>query len=223
MNTSLIVLNLLFIIFFTLKKFYTSTQRHPDTLQFIHIPKCSGSSVEETYQELNWGRYFHLSTTQKIHSELYRPCSFWHDDEMIPYYFGGFKRFCIIRDPFDRILSEYKYNGLPDNSSVLNKTLAVWQHKVNKDRYFLDNHLCPQSNFAKYCHHILILDKDIDMNLEKLLKSYNLPWKPLMKVNESRQYVNITRDSISPMNKEWIRKIYQKDFEMLNYYNELSE
>ena len=83
-----------------------------DTLQFIHIPKVAGESIEETYIEREWGRRggkFFLS--QNKQQNCHGQCSFWHNHDNYIHKMSC-KTFCVVRDPVDRIISSYKY-GIP--------------------------------------------------------------------------------------------------------------
>ena len=73
-------------------------------LEFTHIPKNAGTSIENAGKKAGicWGR-FSLFHNRKM-------CSTWHQPPRINKdLHQGKKTFCVIRDPKERIVSEYRY------------------------------------------------------------------------------------------------------------------
>jgi hypothetical protein len=80
-----------------------------DDLEFIHIPKTGGTSMEKFGLKIGkkWGMH-------KFWGNIYQyalPCAPWH---IPPHFFlknpyAGKQVFCIFRDPWKRILSEFRY------------------------------------------------------------------------------------------------------------------
>ena len=91
---------------------------------YIHIPKTGGTSVEQ-------------SLIQVHHPEIVKPVAFWPDDLKEAFVVGNssnqhwsldmfdkytdYRSFCTVRNPFDRIVSEYIYihNGYNMSRSPL--------------------------------------------------------------------------------------------------------
>jgi hypothetical protein len=139
-------------------------------LEFIHIPKTAGTSVEDFGLENNikWGRY-----NKKYLNENYKLCSNWHS----PNFKYKKNNFTIIRNPYDRIISEYFYRKtkVPFINWLNN---IIKKFKVNK--YVFDCHLLPQSEYVydkngnKKIEHIIYMDQNMLNNLDILFKKYNL-------------------------------------------------
>lgn len=69
----------------------------PHKLLFIHIPKNAGTSVSQAFRMENFG---HFTIEQ---------CK----DQISPKLWQEFHKFCIVRNPFDRIVSCYEYARMP--------------------------------------------------------------------------------------------------------------
>jgi hypothetical protein len=81
-------------------------------LEFIHIPKAAGTTVEDSAnsQGVFWGRFGNLSR------ELWwngTGCAWWHVptylQDVAPAWFQAKEKFCVTREPYDRMISEYRY------------------------------------------------------------------------------------------------------------------
>ena len=184
-------------------------------LYFIHIPKTAGTSIAHVFhdglnKEIGYGYYRYknkhikskdiLDDNLKIKEIL--NISTWHipfsflNKKYMNNIFNKYTLFAIIRNPFDRIVSEYGfwiryynnnkhkdyakdtlkmlkeiYETLEVNPANLNKFI----HKIldNKYKYDLDGHLIPM---YKYTHiknnHELILICDI-LRYENLNNDFN--------------------------------------------------
>lgn len=190
-------------------------------LELVHIPKTAGRSLLETYPECQWmGKKSDLSTVvNKIphYFEQKRPCNFWHHHELIQPLYVDAKKFCVIRDPVDRLVSEYKHRKLPDDVGFFNHVVKRWRKEVEVNPFMLDNHLRPQHLFAEQCDHVVMLDKDFENNLYNLLKQYGIPPKPLHHIG-SEPYQHVNRHCLSKKNLAWVHSYYKKDFEMCEIY-----
>ena len=119
---------------------------------FIHIPKTGGTTFTDVMTELGWEPSFcirgkslseltHLKTTpQHYHARLLKRTLNLKEFDL---------QLAIIRQPFDRIKSEYYWqnrknkNHLPDPGIWLKTTIKNYK----KDKYIYDNHIRPQRQF----------------------------------------------------------------------------
>mmetsp|Transcript_49454 Transcript_49454/g.90931 ORF Transcript_49454/g.90931 Transcript_49454/m.90931 type:complete len:326 (-) Transcript_49454:19-996(-) len=95
-----------------------AAQLHPvdGGLEFIHIPKNAGTTIEATALSYGvlWSNLRHVHTRQ-----LPFPCAWYHVPRFLqehsPQQFLDKETFCITRDPYDRLVSEYVYRLSPDH------------------------------------------------------------------------------------------------------------
>ena len=126
----------------------------PHKTIFIHIPKCAGQSIEETFLNdigLDWCKHRHLfgcfkkPSTQSdnfpnrlAHLTAYE---YFDLDFVNKEIFSQFYKFSIVRDPLDRIVSAWKdltksidYNKKNINFFILN----ILPKYINKKIFFLE-------------------------------------------------------------------------------------
>ena len=127
---------------------------HPYRSVFIHIPKTGGISVEHVFLRLvglTWDtraplllrgnddpakgppRLAHLKATE------YVSCGYLTREQ-----FDGYFKFSFVRNPWDRMVSEYKYRGHP-----MRMTFKTWLFEHLPAPSFTDAycHLVPQHEF----------------------------------------------------------------------------
>jgi hypothetical protein len=182
-------------------------QRMTRPLFFIHIPKCAGSTVEVTYPCMSWGRNMHCSDELM---NYVRARSTWHDHVLVPTMPGD--TFCVVRDPLDRLLSEYKHNKSLDCVATMNRALELMCTLAQT--YALDNHLRPQSSFARHATHVVALPR-LQEGLDQLLPRYGIRSVPLLKSNVSRSYTHVTRANVAARVLRRVRRTYACDYALL--------
>ena len=200
--------------------------------KFIHITKTGGTSIEEFGIKLGikWGKY------DKIFYDNFKTDEYWHtplcyfDIEIIKRY----KWFCIVRNPYDRILSELNFlvkaNFIKHNREDINLYLKnilqniLIENKLNKE-FIEDNKLCYKFHFVPQYFYI---SNEINTNNFKIIKFENLNKEVNnffreIKIeenfniheNKSEKYFSI--ENLTIQNIKLINKIYKKDFELFNY------
>lgn len=215
-------------------------------LNFIHIPKTGGTFIELLGKKanINWSYYWFISN--KNYWKQYtnkKYCSSWHlppkyfNKTFNYYYNNNTKLFCIVRNPYKRILSEYFHyfwfwNGIHFkklnnnqlnkkycNINLLNKIILNWLND-RKGGHMHDCHLLPQyfyvydDNNNKICDNIIQFDNfinEIDILFETFYGNNSLIYKIL---NENKKNKRMSKkicnnDSISIYNfsKEVIHMI----------------
>ena len=194
---------------------------HSKKCIFIHIPKTAGTSIEQfirnkgkNYLELigvQYNRSLHHLTAHEI-------------KKMYPYQFNIYYKFAIIRNPYDRLLSEYYWTPVKGLGYKSGKTKADFLYNVinivSKSKYS-DNiyfdHFIPQHMFVYEGKNLLVdqLFKFESLDLASTVIQKNLdihePFPVLNKTDSSNRIYWTQRQ------KEKIYELYKKDFIMFNY------
>ena len=77
---------------------------------FIHIPKCGGSSISRIFQKNNWDVSFFFKDKSLSEIQYLKSSSQHYHGEIIKNIFDISKfnkTFTIVRNPFNRLKSEY--------------------------------------------------------------------------------------------------------------------
>jgi hypothetical protein len=211
-------------------------------LHFIHIPKTGGSAVSSylrakgqvalySRESVGWSK----STPQHMEAATHRV--------LLPEGFADHS-FAILRDPLDRLLSEYRYRAtrrhdagdLPDSiapgdeltvefdwGEEFRGTFDEWVKKVflgaMKDAYLCDNHIRPQTDFVDQKAKIFLFED----GLERVLQ-----WIDLV-TDTQRASVNLDRNGSSKFSIEMrddtrrmISVFYRKDYEFIKKFKAAS-
>ncbi len=189
-------------------------------LQFIHIPKTGGTSIEDSAKKegVLWGRYNNdlkgmLNGKTKWHTPPYKLKNIYFNKDIIP--------FTIVRNPYTRLVSEFNYElnyrkALFSKYNDINEFVKTLDNSKEFDRMnnICDNHLLPQTQYTKNVKEILYFE-NLNNDFRKLLKKYNYPNIKLLHKNKSK-----SKFTINDLNEESIniiRKIYKDDFKKLGY------
>lgn len=182
-------------------------------LIFVHIPKNAGTTIEDVAAEggIFWGRN-QLPGRQLMPDG--RWCTEWHVPPHLltgynPYASSNAEVFCVTRDPWKRIVSEYMYElgegytspELPhlhdgpectvEGFNTFVEGALTW---VNAGyRYDYDCHLVPQSEYIEgpdgqqWCNHVLpITDLTDAFNGLMIEHGISLRMAPYDKANSAR-------------------------------------
>mgnify|MGYP006086721511 CR=1 FL=1 len=216
------VLLIFFICILTLRQ--TRPNSIEKFMEFIHIPKNAGTAIENVAKEkgVRWGRF------KPEHREFMDEniCNYWH---IPPKRFkeGNFYQrddsFCVIRNPFSRIISEYAYRHSNQPKKNNAKDLNDWIEKVlTKDNVNtkggMDCHLFPQHDYVYddvndvyTCHNILRFEH-LEDDFNDLMKKENYDLKLNKKDNTTN--FGLTEKQINSKNRALITTLYARDFEL---------
>ena len=171
-----------------------------DELVFLHIPKTGGTSLSNAYGRMFIGRNYTKS------AKAVGCTSYWHIPprrfEKNPY--EGKKVFCVVRDPVDRAISEFKmrfHDDLksPDVVSRMNTWLGDGARGSGGgikghgpwNRGGLDCHMVPQyayvwgSDGTRTCDHVIRFENGT------LLDDYNHILKMYKTVPKEKRIVHV--------------------------------
>ena len=186
-------------------------------LKFQHIPKTGGTSIEYAAlkNNLEWGRF---DTNLISNKNITIP---WHCPQKINCF-----SFCVIRNPYKKFISQFYHENDPIyyNKIKLNKFIKEKLNIITKDIHHENNHYLYQYKFYKHCD-IAICYKDLQLNMDKLSKLFNLPILKLdnfyggnkqQSKRKECKFKKLKVDDIDKENQNSLYEFYKKDFDL--YY-----
>ena len=136
---------------------------------YIHIPKCGGTSIEDSLKSVSSS--YNLYSSKKVKGF---PCTPQHfHREMIDHIFpdiGSYYLFTVVRHPILRFISEYRYRKKNNPSLQFTEFLILALEKYNQDSYWCDNHIRPQVEFLNKNTEVFKLEDGLGKCLEKVHK-----------------------------------------------------
>ena len=188
---------------------------------FIHIPKTAGTAIEHFLRNrgINKLELIGERNGRSMHHYLA-----FEIKKLFPNFYGTYYKFSIIRNPYDRLLSEYYWRiskgiGFKCNQSK-DEFLDFVEDIIKNNNYFSNiyyDHFIPQYLFLynKKLEKIIVnhIFKYEDMSfIENYLKTK-------LKINNNFEVLNKSekKESWNDNQKERIYNFYKKDFELFNY------
>lgn len=189
---------------------------------FIHIPKTAGTSIEQFIKDngKNEISYLGVRNNRSLHHLLAYELKL-----ELSYLYNQYYKFSIIRNPYDRLLSEYYWTPIRGVGYKSNQTKAdfiTYVAKVVKNKLFFENiyndHFIPQHCFVFKGKNLLVDHifryEDLDYIIDFLKKRFNIN-RNFPCLNKSDH--SIKKTEWNNRQKERIYKIYEKDFIIFNY------
>lgn len=201
---------------------------HNTKILFIHIPKTVGSSIEKYLEQkenikLNEEKNVMNLFSYVAHDGL--PSSYQHltYKDIIKFYPNSkdYKIFCCIRNPYDRLVSEYHYQislKTWESNSELQADFTKFVKFYLGNKSMFDNHKLPQHKFIESCEkEIKILKYE---NLQEEFKEYfgeELKYHILQSIDRTNyKYYYIAET------KEIVYNYYKDDFNIFGYSKEIN-
>lgn len=195
-------------------------------LEFIHIPKNAGTTIENIANDagIKWGR-FKPEHRNYIDDEK---CTYWHQPPKKfknDNFYKNDKTFCVLRHPMKKIISEYTYRNKNNPSMNDPKKMNDWirEHlnEMTVTGQTMNCHFVPQYEYVyddegnTTCDYRLNFDNlTEDFNKLMQIENVDLRLEDTVKHNTSDFKMNIT--DLDEDNVRRIYEIYRKDFELLN-------
>lgn len=192
---------------------------------FIHIPKTGGTTIEQHMNAINnpkkgYKRDKNNKAMQHLTMTEYN--KLFND-----YRFDNYHKFTIIRNPYDRMVSEYYWTDLPigykDKRSFDYFLMAVSDIVINKNyNYtFLHDHFIPQKEFVADENNNIIVDKifkfeEFNETIE-FLKVYYPNINPNINNKIKTAKGKNARITLNETQKNIIYELYTNDFILLGY------
>ena len=193
---------------------------HTRKIIFIHIPKTAGSSIEHLLRDE--GRYElefigvrnGRSTHHYMGIELKMILK-----ELYPKYY----KFSFVRNPYDRIISEYFWCRIKDVGYKFNKTfdefLDYVEDVIKNKKFFKpieNDHFIPQYSFLFFNNKLLVNNIFKYEDIETIVPLI----KKKLKINTVLQHLNKSNKNeitLTDQQKERIYNLYKNDFQTFNY------
>lgn len=204
---------------------------HDKKIIFVHIPKTGGHSIHNFLlfnkpldRHCSYPEYGLIDNT-----DLSLPGPKRYDHLFLDEYYKlnvatknqieTYFKFCVVRNPYDRFLSAWKFNKLY-------KTMTFDQFINNfpeDDKSDLFRHFCPQHFYISSNYTLDLFFKLDDVKFtEKFThyfeKNFNYKNVELKKLNATKSIKNTKKVPI--LNRyaiNFIQRYYKKDFELFNY------
>ena len=197
-------------------------------IEFIHIQKNAGTTIENIANDVNikWGRFKpeHREYSSR-NGKFNDKCSYWHippkdfDNNLI---YDENETFCVLRNPYDRIVSEYKYRNKNEKHTPEKMNSWIKEHLIpeNYQQGGLNCHFLPQSDFIydaqnnKACDNILDFD-NLTSEFNNLTELHDIDLKLNDEIKHNQTIKSVTISDLDNDVKRLIRNIYKRDFDEL--------
>lgn len=194
---------------------------------FVHIPKTAGQSIERvflskhglTWDEraplllrLNEDRNAGPRRLAHLFAHEYVACG-----HVSPETFARMFRFAVVRNPYDRFMSEYRYRAKPGRAAI-----NAMLEQIDGDKYLDEvRHVLPQVEFVR--------DRDGMVRVPQILRFETLATDirpvferlfggdtPLPEVNKSLP-LSDEADMLTPDLRRELYRRYEEDFDTFGY------
>ena len=207
------------------------TNNNDINLLLIHIPKTGGSSLEMYFSIKYKIPLDHKSLRTLTPLECFNNISCQHftyqdiikyNDTIYHVDLNNLKKITIVRNPYDRVVSDLFWNKLININStkdeIYTQLLNNYTKKYNENSHIYDNHVTPQ--------YIYLLDNNNELlNDIKILKTENLNKEMFdlgyndfnfHSLNSRIDKKDITK-FLNNMSIQLINIFYNKNFKIFNY------
>lgn len=197
---------------------------HNKKIIFIHIPKTAGTSIIRVFWDDNTKIKYRKKNVYQPHETIKNVLN----EEKFNEYF----KFCVIRNPWDRLTSLYRYRmQYPHNALEYNiaENLSFDDYLMNIDEIEIerycngDEQICPHDQQIKW-----IVDDNMNIRVDMILRFENLEsdWNLLcnkIEIEADLPHKTVTegekdyRKYYTEYTKNLVAERYKDDIEWFNY------
>ena len=231
------------IFLFLTNDFLATYKKNKKNLTYVHISRTGGSSIEyEGYKNgFYWGKYYFYNNHMSLFNDLiivlfnknykfitnnylirlcFKPKKWKHHTppKYLPYFYENKNIFTIVRNPYDRLISAYKF--VTNNTSIegLNKfikqNLSNYNNKTINDKT-VSTIFIPQSEYL-YKNITILKYENLQQDFSKFLKENDIEDIKLPRLNKTNK-TDLSYKNISNENLELINNLYYDDFMNFEY------
>ena len=194
---------------------------HEKRCIFIHIPKTAGTSIEHFLREHGLNNLELIGVRNGRSTHHYRASEI---KNLFPNIFHNYYKFSIVRNPYERLLSEYYWTPIKNVGFKSDKSkdefLDYVENVIKNGTYFSNiyhDHFIPQYFF--------VYNKKINkIIVNQLFKYEDMEWvqtylKQKLKIKNDFLVLNKSekKEIWNESQKERIYNLYKKDFELFSY------
>lgn len=200
---------------------------HKYTAIFVHVPKTGGTSIQKFLKIAKqpsslWGseKEIRIFFNNRKYALQHVPAAYIK--YMYPEMFEEYFKFGFVRNPYDRVLSEYRWQHRKDeylNQDINDPTYFL---KWIKEFYERDNtdHKCTQKCILYY-NDVLLVDKvykyeDFDESIKDIKMMLGAHELQIGHFNKSERQVDKEK-LLNEENKEFIYNRFKEDFDTFGY------
>ena len=183
---------------------------------FIHIPKCCGSSIEKTLAD---DSCIFKSGTWPHNLKLKYPLNHCtlddiEESKVLHPNFDKFYSFTFVRNPFDRLVSEYFYlkNRLKLSDDIKKELIYLAERSLNG---VMGNHCVSQYKFINNKINFIGKFENLQQDFNIVCDKIGIPQQQLLHINKSKHkhYTEYYDDET----REIVAEKYAKDIEYFDY------
>lgn len=206
---------------------------------FVHIPKTGGQSIEWAFLDdlgLGWKDRDQIGLRrnpdrrsgprQLAHLYASEYVALGH---VTPDAWRDYTCFAVVRHPYDRIVSEFRYRlttanrrGEPLPDDPFGAFDVFIRQNLDEDRSDQSRHLQTQTRFVVDDSGGIIVDhvlpfETLNRSLQPIFRKVFGGQRDLPHKNKSRQAREMTRDSLTVGQRAYLAERYAEDFERFGY------
>jgi hypothetical protein len=209
------------------------------TLKFMHIPKTGGSSIENVGipYEMHWGhsdlqlkhaQWESIRESEKVY--FHYPLYLVKDPQTYKYWRETFDYFCVVRNPYEKCVSEYFCPYFETLSRSYEATVEEFNKTIQEyaQSKFTSSHWAPQSLFV-YHHDLtdegaiqgeqiikyVLRFENLESEFNQLMEDLNLEPRLTLRMNVGNKRFGV--NDLTPETLRIIEEVYRADFENFGY------
>ena len=191
---------------------------------FIHIPKCGGTTIETLFEQLKFNTFLAPKDYRAVRKYLKLPPAHF-DLSLIENMFrlDAIYSFAMVRNPYDRILSDYKWAKTKTNNTQFFQKMSFEEFCVHcfkeysNNSGYLANHITSQHQFvSKNVNKVFKLERGLEEAIEEVFTDIGVQLNNKLVLKK----LNATTDEAIQVNqktKDSIYEFYEEDFKIFGY------